>query len=154
MHQEQTVLRRELVIGEFVFVAAIVTCMMLVHPVGVIATDGLSAYGVRVATIVPFGIGLLAVCRACWVTACELIATGRYREAHAYRAIAVLVVIVLVTPYTMHGAVELVHELAGGSLFFIQLLLGAQRQPGTPVLGFGFCSSCNSLATCRLSMRC
>lgn len=113
-----------LVAAELVLLACVALCVRLAAPVGEIQTNGLSVYGTRARTVVPYAVGMLAISAAC-------IAAGRYAEragagdglALVLRAMGGLVIGILATPYSWGTLFNWTHMIFGGVLFFGQLAL-------------------------------
>lgn len=115
---------RWLILAEAVLVACVAICARLIPPVESVQTDGLSVYGTRSRTLLPYALGMLTVGAAC-LAAGRL--AGRAGIAPALpgvlRAMGWLVMGVLVTPYTHSSVLNWTHMVLGAALFFCQLVL-------------------------------
>jgi hypothetical protein len=123
-----------------VFAAAVALWAALISPTSMVAIDGLSLYGTRERSIVPF-VMVMAVLSACCAWIGVLIRAEDPVTSTAMIAIAVCILALLVTPFTINGAFNAVHVTFGTALFLLQLavivrVVGWPPKPAVvPLLG-------------------
>lgn len=105
-----------------------VTVCVVVRPDGLRANNGISFYGVHPVTVPVLAAGLLG---AAWYTRRGLRLAAPSTPApdlmrRSGNAFALLLVGILVTPYTIGVLVDWTHRGLGSALFVLQLVLGAQ----------------------------
>lgn len=110
------------------------TACVLVRPYGLRVNDGMSYYGTFKSTVLPYGIALLS---ATW-----LLAAISRRNHHypgwirwAFEGFSILIVGILLTPYTLGTLLNVIHTTLGSILFAGQLVttgaLALQRKQRT-----------------------
>lgn len=102
------------------FAVAVVLWAALISPTGTVAIDGLSLYGTRERSIVPFVL-LMAALSACCAWIGLLVRAEDPVASKAMIAIAVCILALVVTPFTINGAFNAVHVTFGTILFLLQL---------------------------------
>ncbi|GAA4566400.1 hypothetical protein [Planotetraspora kaengkrachanensis] len=117
----------DLVKGQVCLLVGLLLCVALM-PEGLGANNGMSFYGVHWETFLPYAAGLLSAAlftrRALHDAAAASPAPGKVR--HAADAFAVLLAGIILTPYTVSGAVDWTHRLLGALLFALQLTLAVR----------------------------
>lgn len=113
--------KRYLVYSQIVIYATFLICIALM-PSSLAANSGLSYFGVHRLTIVPFGFGMLLGSYFIMRASHYLASTAKWLNL-ALRGIALLIVGIIVTPYTFDGWFDVAHRTFGISLFSLQLLL-------------------------------
>jgi hypothetical protein len=103
-----------------VFAAAVAIWAALISPTSSVAVDGLCLYGTRARSIVPFVL-LMAALSACCAWIGVLIRADDPVTSTAMIAIAVCILAIVATPYTINGTVNAVHVAFGTTLFLLQL---------------------------------
>jgi hypothetical protein len=103
-----------------VFAAAVALWAALISPTSSVAIDGLSLYGTRARSIVPFVL-LMALLSACCAWIGVLIRPEDPITSTAMFAIAVCILALVATPYTLNGTMNAVHVTFGTVLFLLQL---------------------------------
>jgi hypothetical protein len=103
-----------------VFAAAVALWGVLISPTSSVAIDGLCLYGTRARSIVPFVL-LMAVLSACCAWIGVLVRAEDPVTSNAMIAIAVCILAIVATPYTINGTVNAVHVTFGTILFLLQL---------------------------------
>lgn len=114
-----------------VFAAAVALWGALISPTSSVAIDGLCLYGTRARSIVPFVL-LMAVLSGCCAWIGVLVRAEDPVTSNAMIAIAVCILAIVATPYTINGTVNAVHVTFGTILFLLQLGVIA-RVVGWPV---------------------
>ena len=113
--------------GQGLLFGGAVLCVLL-DPGGLTANNGVSYYGVRLRTIPVLAVALLGA--AVYTRrGLRLLAPATLFPAFVGRsgdAFALLLVGILVTPYTVGTLVDWTHRLLGSALFVVQLVLGAR----------------------------
>lgn len=97
-------------------------CVFL-KPQGLTINDGISYYGVFRLTILPYCFGLLGASFFCLKFAMKLKRSDLITVKYALSGIGLLIVGVVLTPYTLSTFVANLHEACGAILFVTQLLL-------------------------------
>ena len=92
----------------------------LISPTSSVAVDGLCPYGTRARSILPFVL-LMAALSACCAWIGVLIRADDPVTSTAMIAIAVCILAIVATPYTINGTVNAVHVTFGTTLFLLQL---------------------------------
>lgn len=104
--------------------AAFLICIAL-EPTSLGANSGLSYFGVHRSTIVPFGFGMLLgsyfIMRASHYLT-TMTTAARWLNL-ALRGIALLIVGIVITPYSLGGWFDVAHRSFGITLFSLQLLV-------------------------------
>ena len=103
-----------------VFAAAVAIWAALISPTSSVAVDGLCLYGTRARSIVPFVL-LMAALSACCAWIGVLIRADDPVTSTAMIAIAVCILAIVATPYTINGTVNAIHVTFGTTLFLLQL---------------------------------
>jgi hypothetical protein len=103
-----------------VFAAAVALWGALISPTSSVAIDGLCLYGTRARSIVPFVL-LMAVLSGCCAWIGVLVRAEDPVTSNAMIAIAVCILAIVATPYTINGTVNAVHVTFGTILFLLQL---------------------------------
>jgi hypothetical protein len=103
-----------------VFAAAVAIWAALISPTSSVAVDGLCLYGTRARSIVPFVL-LMAALSACCAWIGVLIRADDPVTSTPMIAIAVCILAIVATPYTINGTVNAVHVTFGTTLFLLQL---------------------------------
>jgi hypothetical protein len=103
-----------------VFAAAVALWGVLISPTSSVAIDGVCLYGTRARSIVPFVL-LMAVLSACCAWIGVLVRAEDPVTSNAMIAIAVCILAIVATPYTINGTVNAVHVTFGTILFLLQL---------------------------------
>ena len=114
-----------------VFAAAVAIWAALISPTSSVAVDGLCLYGTRARSIVPFVL-LMAALSACCAWIAVLIRADDPVTSTAMFAIAVCILAIVATPYTINGTVNAIHVTFGTTLFLLQLGV-IMRVVGWPV---------------------
>jgi hypothetical protein len=119
--------RRYLVFSQVTLYATVLLCVALA-PSSLSANSGLSYFGVHKLTVIPFGLGLLVSAYFILKSTHFLPAatTGHKRLGLALRTISLLIVGIVVTPYSLGNWFDGVHRVFGITLFSVQLLLAIQ----------------------------
>jgi hypothetical protein len=114
----------DLVRGQVCLLVGLLLCIGLM-PEGLGANNGMSYYGVHWETVLPYAVGILSAAlftrRALRHAASTSPSPGHLRIAAD--AFALLLGGIILTPYTLNGAVDWTHRLLGAALFVLQLLL-------------------------------
>jgi fucose 4-O-acetylase-like acetyltransferase len=103
-----------------VFAAAVAIWAALISPTSSVAVDGLCLYGTRARSILPFVL-LMAALSACCAWIGVLIRADDPVTSTAMVAIAVCILAIVATPYTINGTVNAIHVTFGTTLFLLQL---------------------------------
>jgi hypothetical protein len=103
-----------------VFAAAVALWGALISPTSSVAIDGLCLYGTRARSIVPFVL-LMAALSACCAWIGVLVRAEDSITSNAMIAIAVCILAIVATPFTVNGTVNAVHVTFGTILFLLQL---------------------------------
>jgi len=103
-----------------VFATAVALWAALISPTSAVALDGLSLYGTRARSIVPFVL-LMAALSACCAWIGVLIRAEDPITSTAMIAIAVCIIALVITPFTINGTFNAVHVTFGTTLFLLQL---------------------------------
>lgn len=103
-----------------VFAAAVAIWAALISPTSSVAVDGLCLYGTRARSILPFVL-LMAALSACCAWIGVLIRADDPVTSTAMVAIAVCILAIVATPYTINGTVNAIHVMFGTALFLLQL---------------------------------
>ncbi|MBP2702309.1 hypothetical protein JOL79_00680 [Microbispora sp. RL4-1S] len=113
--------------GQASLFAGLVACVAF-RPEGLSANNGMSYYGVHWETVAPYAAGLtgaaLFMHRALRRTARGTPGPVLVRRLADW--FVVLLAGIVLTPYTLGGAVDWAHRGLGAALFVLQLLLGAR----------------------------
>lgn len=116
--------RRYLTYSQIAIYAAFLICIAL-EPSSLGANSGLSYFGVHRLTIIPFGFGMLL--GSYFIMRASHYLTAMTRAARwlnlALRGIALLVVGIVITPYTFGGWFDVAHRTFGITLFSLQLVI-------------------------------
>lgn len=106
-----------------VLVVTVAVCALLGHD-ATTRRDGLSWFGVHARTVLPYATGLGAVAALQWAAA-DRLPDGERTEAvrRFLRVSALLVVGLLLTPYSAGAVVDALHRTFGATLFALQLLV-------------------------------
>lgn len=115
---------RYLKYSQFSFFGSLVVCFML-EPTVIASNLGISYYGNHKLTIIPYLLGLLLTSYFIIKAARALPRMSRTFNAlaEALIAIALLIVGVLLTPYSVTTLFDRAHVLASGILFVVELVL-------------------------------
>ncbi|GII58370.1 hypothetical protein Pth03_67590 [Planotetraspora thailandica] len=117
----------DLVKGQVCLFAGLLLCVTLM-PDGLGANHGISYYGVHWETVLPYAASLLGAAlftrKALRATASATPSLGRLRRAAD--SFALLLGGIVLTPYTLNGAVDWTHRLLGACLFALQLVLAVR----------------------------
>lgn len=112
--------RRLLLLGAGAFLASIVVCIAL-DPDGLRLDFGLSYYGTRWSTVIPFALGSLAVAVSLWLAAGHSADVAPPLLRRSLQVFAVLLVGVIATPYNAGSLVDVAHTVIGAAAFVIAL---------------------------------
>lgn len=114
---------RYLLTGFLLAAVGIVVCI-IVQPAGLAANNGISYYGGRLATIVPYVLALGVYSLTYHKIAKRLPGRAPYPPlAGAFKLWSVLLVAVMLTPYDLSGFMYDLHTTFGCMLFFSQLVV-------------------------------
>ncbi len=115
---------RRYIMGQVGLYGFLLVCTIIL-PVGTIVNDGLSYYGVHLATIIPYSLSLLLCSGFTMATGRALTRAGRTFRPFVFASylFAVLMLGVLATPHTLNQAFSIAHVLIGNTLFLGQFIL-------------------------------
>lgn len=115
---------RLLILSQVSFFGFLAVCILLI-PEGLAANRGISFYGAHPADILPLGLGFLT-------SSYFLLQAARTMPSHtpaerlaiiALRLMTVLIIGVLITPYSLGYIVDVIHTIIGAALFILQLAM-------------------------------
>jgi hypothetical protein len=113
---------RSIVWGQACLYTGLVVAI-LIKPSGLASNDGISYFGTFARTVVPYTLGLLGSAYLCLI-ASKYIDSPEFRPLKdSLVAIALLMVFIVATPYSVKPLLDWIHTAAGTALFCLQLLL-------------------------------
>jgi hypothetical protein len=108
--------------GQVCFYTGLVVAILL-KPHGLAANAGISYYGIYARTVIPYCVSLLGSAYCSWQSALHIHYDELKPMRNALIIMAILTVIISVTPYSFNNLLDQTHQLAGTVLFSLQLLL-------------------------------
>lgn len=113
---------KSIVFGQLCLYTGLIICFIL-KPAGLSANDGISFYGVRAETILPYAFALLGSAYFTLRAAGKLPDERLRPLRRALVIYALLAAGIVITPYAAGRWVNDVHTMFGSALFFLQLVL-------------------------------
>ncbi len=116
-------IRKHLVIASVASIFALAIPLSLLHNASV-EIYGISEFGVHIDTAIPLGIGLFIASFNIWAVANHLRSKATDAAvAQSFRAISILIVLIVLTPYAIDTIFNWIHMVIGTLLFLDQLAL-------------------------------
>lgn len=113
---------RYIIFGQICFYIGL-TVAILLKPDGLATNNGISYYGIYERTFVPYALGLLGCAFFIWLAATRIRQQKFKIVSYALIVQSILVLVIIVTPYSVSNTLDYSHTAAGSALFSLQLLL-------------------------------